>query len=91
MIRRTVTPVLAALLIALSSAACSIVGGAALRVALTDEPLNLSAAYEDESSAFVGGLVHAGSTGPTRRSFRNHCWRRDRRSHRQAAPRCRSR
>jgi peptide/nickel transport system substrate-binding protein len=64
MIGRTITPVLAALLISLSSAACSIVGGAAFRVALTDEPLNLSAAYEDESSAFVGGLVHAGLYRP---------------------------
>jgi ABC-type transport system substrate-binding protein len=64
MIRRTIAPLSAALLIALSSAACSIVGGAALRVALTDEPLNLSAAYQDESSAFVGGLVHAGLYRP---------------------------
>ena len=64
MIRRTLAPLSAALLIALSSAACSIVGGTALRVALTAEPLNLSAAYQDESSAFVGGLVHAGLYRP---------------------------
>ena len=64
MIRRTVAPLFAALLIAISSAACSIVGGTALRVALTAEPLNLSAAYQDESSAFVGGLVHAGLYRP---------------------------
>ncbi|MFZ9385643.1 MAG: ABC transporter substrate-binding protein, partial [Candidatus Limnocylindrus sp.] len=64
MIQRTIAPLIAALLLALSSAACSIVGGAALRVALTDEPLHLSAAYKDESSAFVGGLVHAGLYRP---------------------------
>ena len=64
MIRRTIAPLSAALLIALSSAACSIVGGTALRVGLTAEPLNLSAAYQDESSAFVGGLVHAGLYRP---------------------------
>jgi len=64
MIRRTIAPLFAALLIAISSAACSIVGGTALRVALTAEPLNLSAAYQDESSAFVGGLVHAGLYRP---------------------------
>ncbi|MFM8438743.1 MAG: hypothetical protein ACKOAX_09710, partial [Candidatus Kapaibacterium sp.] len=56
-----------AFLIAVSSAACSIVGGSALRVALTAEPLNLSAAYQDESSAFVGGLVHAGLYRPDAR------------------------
>jgi len=67
MIRRTIAPLSAALLIALSSAACSIVGGTTLRVALTDEPLNLSAAYTDESSAFVGGLVHAGLYRPDAR------------------------
>jgi ABC-type transport system substrate-binding protein len=64
MIRQTVPPLGAALLIVLSSAACSIVGGTALRVGLTAEPLNLSAAYQDESSAFVGGLVHAGLYRP---------------------------
>jgi ABC-type transport system substrate-binding protein len=64
MIQRTIAPLISALLLALSSAACSLVGGAALRVALTDEPLHLSAAYKDESSAFVGGLVHAGLYRP---------------------------
>ena len=43
-----------------SSAGCSILSFGTLRVGVTDEPLNLSAAYLDESSAFVGGLVHAG-------------------------------
>jgi ABC-type transport system substrate-binding protein len=40
------------------------VGGTPLRVGLRAEPLNLSAAYQDESSAFVGGLVHAGLYRP---------------------------
>ena len=64
MIRRTIAPISAALLIAISSAACSVIGGTALRVALTGEPLDLSAAYRDEPSAFVGGLVHAGLYRP---------------------------
>ncbi|MFM8996504.1 MAG: ABC transporter substrate-binding protein, partial [Candidatus Limnocylindrus sp.] len=67
MIRRTIGPLALALLIAASSAACAIAGGSTLRVALTAEPVNLSAAYQDESSAFVGGLVHAGLYRPDAR------------------------
>jgi len=67
MTRRTIGPLSLAFLIAVSSAACSIVGGSALRVALTAEPANLSAAYQDEASAFVGALVHAGLYRPDAR------------------------
>ncbi|MFM8689637.1 MAG: ABC transporter substrate-binding protein [Candidatus Limnocylindrus sp.] len=67
MTRRTIGPLSLAFLIAVSSTACSIVGGSALRVALTAEPVNLSAAYQDEASAFVGGLVHAGLYRPDAR------------------------
>lgn len=64
MIRRTLAPLIAALLLALSSAACTLIGGSTLRVALTEEPIGLSAAYQDQASAFVGGLVHAGLYRP---------------------------
>jgi ABC-type transport system substrate-binding protein len=54
----------ATLLLVASSAGCSVLSAGALRVAVTDEPLNLSAAYLDESSALVGGLVQAGLYRP---------------------------
>ena len=54
----------AALLLVASSAGCSVLSAGTLRVAVTDEPLNLSAAYLDESSALVGGLVQAGLYRP---------------------------
>ena len=54
----------AALLLVASSAACSVLNAKTLRIGVTDEPLNLSAAYADESSALVGGLVQAGLYRP---------------------------
>ena len=54
----------AALLLVASSAGCSLLSAGTLRVAVVDEPLNLSAAYLDESSALVGGLVQAGLYRP---------------------------
>lgn len=54
----------AALLLVVSSARCSLLSAETLRVAVVDEPLNLSAAYLDESSALVGGLVQAGLYRP---------------------------
>ena len=54
----------AALLLVASSAGCSVLSAGTLRVAVVDEPLNLSAAYLDESSALVGGLVQAGFYRP---------------------------
>ena len=56
--------VAATLLLIASSAGCSVLNAGALRVAVVDEPLNLSAAYLDESSALVGGLVQAGLYRP---------------------------
>ncbi len=63
MMRRRFTQLAAALLVT-SIAGCSMLTLGSLRVAVTAEPLNLSAAYEDESSALVGGLIHAGLYRP---------------------------
>ena len=54
----------ATLLLVASSAGCSVLSSGTLRIAVTDEPLNLSAAYLDESSALVGSLVQAGLYRP---------------------------
>ena len=54
----------ATLLLVASSAGCSVLSAGTLRVAVTDEPLNLSAAYLDESSALVGGLIQVGLYRP---------------------------
>lgn len=54
----------ATLLLVVSSAGCSVLSSGTLRVAVVDEPLNLSAAYLDESSALVGGLVQVGLYRP---------------------------
>lgn len=50
----------AALLLVASAMGCSVLNMGTLRVAVLTEPLNLSAGYLDESSALVGGLIHAG-------------------------------
>ena len=43
-----------------SAAGCSLIAPNSVRVGVGAEPLGLEAAYVDEASAFVGGLVHAG-------------------------------
>ena len=55
---------LAIALLVVASAGCSVLNVGTLRMAVTDEPLNLSASYLDESSALVGGLIHAGLYRP---------------------------